>query len=112
MSAHSRTPWTLRIEHAKTTDPRFAELGEYLSRAEILPGETLLAASHIRPLERSEAQIVADIRLMHAAPGLLGRLKVRVRECGCCGDPDFPTNMACSECLSDLDAIARAEGRS
>lgn len=75
MSAHSRTPWTLRIEYAKTTDPRFTELGEYLSRAEILSGETLLAASHIRPLERPEAQIVADIRLMHAAPDLLKALK-------------------------------------
>lgn len=120
MSAHSRTPWTLRVEFTKTTDPRFCDIGEYLSRAEILSGETLLAASHIRPLERSEAQIVADIRLMHAAPELLAALTSR------CAFHDLPLDGAyhigsdahgerrytCQLTTAERAVIARVEGRS
>lgn len=54
----------------------------------------------------------ANAALIAAAPELLERLRARVRECPCCGDPDFPTDLMCDECAADIPLIARAEGRS
>lgn len=56
-------------------------------------------------------QAEATANLFAAAPELLARLKARVKECPCCGDPDFPTELMCDECRADLDVIARAEVR-
>lgn len=49
--------------------------------------------------------------LIAAAPELLARLKARVKECPCCGDPGFPTELMCDECRADLKVIANAELR-
>ena len=52
-----------------------------------------------------------DARLIAAAPDLLARLRLRVEQCGCCGDADFAVDVACEECIADRAAIAKAEGR-
>lgn len=57
-------------------------------------------------------ELKANATLISTAPELLERLKIRVRECGCCGDPDFPTDLLCDECKADIPLIARAEGKS
>ncbi len=56
-------------------------------------------------------QAEATAALFAAAPDLLARLKVRVKDCPCCGDPDFPTELMCDECRTDLAVIAKAEVR-
>ena len=53
----------------------------------------------------------ADGSLIVQAPELLERLKIRVEQCGCCGDADFAVNLACLECQADVVVIARAESR-
>lgn len=55
--------------------------------------------------------VAANAALIAAAPELLERLRARVRECPCCGDPDFPTDLMCDECRADLVVIAKAEVR-
>lgn len=59
--------------------------------------------------EREMAE--ADGSLITQAPELLERLKVRVEQCGCCGDADFAVNLACLDCQADMVVIARAESR-
>jgi len=56
-------------------------------------------------------ELKANATLISTAPELLARLKIRVEQCGCCGDADFAVNLACLDCQADMVVIARAEGR-
>lgn len=65
--------------------------------------------SHANGEHRERAE--TDGSLITQAPELLERLKIRVEQCGCCGDADFAVNLACLDCQDDMVVIARAESR-
>ena len=90
-----------RLGHLDTIRSTAAKRGEAAHYAE----------AEAQGLEAGQADVLALARTFAASEELLERLKIRVEQCGCCGDADFAVNLACLECQADVVVIARAESR-